>query len=458
METRTADKVVRLVKKSNDLVEARYKFDIWETRIFTSMISMIRKDDHDFKDYRLYVNDLVKEYGLDTSNSSYERLKSGARDLMKKVIKVVRETEAGPMEFTTNVVVGIEHPLNATLEEDPQLFIDLNFHPKMKPYLLALKSRFTSYDIRNVLRLPSSYSIRIYELLKQYERIGKRKLKISDLKQIIGAIQEQEVDGKNQLMDTYPRYSNFRQKVLLPAQEHLKKYSDLYFDFAPIKKGRRYEEIEFHIHVNKGNKGSESSSKEEDSAVFDHLWPRVSAWEDMTEPGLKNAIKSYSKNQLLGAYMQTVDDYENRKATGNPIKSRTKYFYKLAQVPTLFDEVQQKRSAQEEIKRSVEAQNRVEAERQNKLKSLQRERGEKIQELVDLIVADQPSILEDVITQYQRSRPNAADTSREDLLRFPPFLGILSSKVMTRFPEKFEPTKQHYDAEIRKLRAEHADI
>ena len=33
--------VVRLVRKSNDLVEAKYKLDIWETRIFTKMVTMI---------------------------------------------------------------------------------------------------------------------------------------------------------------------------------------------------------------------------------------------------------------------------------------------------------------------------------------------------------------------------------------------------------------------------------
>lgn len=440
----TADKIVRLVKKSNDLVEARYKFDIWETRIFTSMISMIRKDDDDFKDYRLYVNDLVKEYGLETSNSSYERLKKGAKELMKKVIKIVRETEKGPMEFTTNVVVGIEHPLNATLEEDPQVFIDLNFHPKMKPYLLELKSRFTSYDIRNVLKLPSSYSIRIYELLKQYERIGSRKFKIDDLKQIIGVVQEQEIKGKLKQVDTYPRYSNFRQKVLLPAQEHLLKYSDISFDFEPVKKGRRYDEILFHIHKNKSTVTNEPEdhTKKEKEDLFDKLWARMSEWEDMTEVGLTNAIEMYSKNQILGAFMQTHDDYEKRLNSNNPIQSRGKYFYKLAQIPTLFDEVQEKRSVDAHKKEQVALQNRVEEERRITQETLQRQKGERIQEIALQIVTADPDLLDTLITQYTYSRPNAAGMTTDELLSFPSFLGYISAKVKAQFPDKFDLVDQ----------------
>ena len=63
----------------------------------------------------------------------------------------------------------------------------------MKPFLLSLKSHFTTYDVRNILKLPSTYSVRIYELLKQYEKIGKRRFDLQELKEIIGVLEEVEV-------------------------------------------------------------------------------------------------------------------------------------------------------------------------------------------------------------------------------------------------------------------------
>ena len=156
--------VVRLVRKSNDLVEAKYKFDIWETRVFTKMLTLIRPDDEDFKDYRIYLHEVIDDYDLKKNKEAYEWLKRGARKLMTKIIKVVRETDEGLMEFQTPIAVGVENPLNTTKgREDEMAFVDISFHPKMRPFLIALKSKFTTYDVRNILKLPSAYSIRIYE-------------------------------------------------------------------------------------------------------------------------------------------------------------------------------------------------------------------------------------------------------------------------------------------------------
>ena len=203
--------VVRLIRKANDLVEARYKFDIWETRVFTKMLTLIKRDDEDFKEYRIYLKDIINDFGLQTDKAAYQWLKTGALKLGEKTVKILRDTDEGLKEFRTKIVAGTESFVN---DEDGK-YIDVSFHPRMKPYLLALKSRFTVYDARNILKLPSTYSIRIYELLKQYEKIGKRKFDLQELKEIVGAIEYIEVKGKKVEKDNYPLYGNFRQKVLL---------------------------------------------------------------------------------------------------------------------------------------------------------------------------------------------------------------------------------------------------
>ncbi|MBK8506140.1 MAG: replication initiation protein [Saprospiraceae bacterium] len=184
------------------------------------------------------------------------------------------------------------------------------------------------------------------------------------------------------------------------------------------------------------------------SEIFVKLWDRMRDWEDITEAGLKNAISKYSDNQLLGALVQTEDQYH---ANPGSIISRGKYFYKLAQIPTLFDEVQQKKEVVREKKKKVENQNRVEADKKEKVAALQREKGDKIQALVDNIIASQPELLTVIIDQYKQSRPNIADKSRDEILKFPPFIGVLSSKILTQFPERFEEINRHYESELRVL-------
>jgi hypothetical protein len=45
----------KIIRKANELVEARYKFDIWETRVFAHLLTLIKRDDADLKRYDLHV-------------------------------------------------------------------------------------------------------------------------------------------------------------------------------------------------------------------------------------------------------------------------------------------------------------------------------------------------------------------------------------------------------------------
>jgi plasmid replication initiation protein len=225
-------RTIKLIKKSNELVEGRYRFDIWESRVFTKMLSLIRMDDEDFKEYRIYLKDVVKDFGLSHKNA-YRLLKDGAKGLTKKEIRVIRDTPEGLKEFQTHIAVGVD----SFVKEGN--YLDISFHPKMKPFLLQLQSQFLMYDIRNVLSIQSSFSVRIYELLKQYEGIGKRKFTIQELKEMLD------------VQDKYPLYANFKQRVILKAQEDLENSTDIRFTFEEIKVAKRIKELVFHIFKNK---------------------------------------------------------------------------------------------------------------------------------------------------------------------------------------------------------------
>lgn len=222
----------KLIKKANELVESRYKFDIWETRVFAKMITLINKSDADFKTYRIYIKEIQDDFGLAKNKDAYTRLKEGARRLMRRILKVSYEDKEGTKVLETPVIIGLETVL------DGKSYIDVSFHPNMKPFLLQLKSQFLMYDIRNILKISSVYSIRIYELLKQYEKIGSRTFLVEELKDIL------------QVADKYPLYANFKQRIIKKSQKDLIKNTDISFTFEEIKNGRSVEKIKFLIHKN----------------------------------------------------------------------------------------------------------------------------------------------------------------------------------------------------------------
>ncbi|NJN33872.1 MAG: replication initiation protein [Saprospiraceae bacterium] len=118
-----------------------------------------------------------------------------------------------------------------------EVFID----NELKPHLIQLK-RFTLLNKTRYAyicgQLHHPLVIRIYDLLKQYENIGKRKLEVQRLKELLD------------VSDKYALYGSFKQKIILEAQKRLAESADIRFDFEEIKRGKAVSELQFFIYPN----------------------------------------------------------------------------------------------------------------------------------------------------------------------------------------------------------------
>src|SRR5664280_2304131 len=213
-----------IVTQSNRLVEARYNLPLGEQRLILTMISRIQPDDEDFKEYRINVREFADFLGID-KNSVYREFHKIQKSIVSRIL-VFCESD-GPL------VVGWVSSAKYLEKEGAVL---LSFDPKLKPYLLQLKGNFTSCKLEMLLSFKSQYTMRMYTLLKQYERLKEREVELQKLREILGI-------GKEQ----YKLYSNFRDRVLEPTKEELKAKADLYFEFDEIKYGRRVGAIRFRI-------------------------------------------------------------------------------------------------------------------------------------------------------------------------------------------------------------------
>lgn len=212
-----------VVTKANTLVEASYRLNVSEQRCIALLAGQIHPDDEDFKGYRFRASDLqalVESHNKD----EHARLKDLAEGLMKKTLKL-RRPEGGWL--LVNWVSSAEYfPGEGEVE--------LCFDPKLLPYMLQLKERFTSYKLASIIKLRSRYSVRLYELLKQYESLGARSFTLPELREIL------------QLRDNELKlWADFRRKVLEVAERELPKRTDLAFSYAVRKKGRAVNWIDF---------------------------------------------------------------------------------------------------------------------------------------------------------------------------------------------------------------------
>lgn len=220
------------VTKHNELIQSTYKLSLQQQRILLIIASRIQPKDENFKLYQFNTKDIIDILGLSSSAGSYyTQIKSIVNDLQTKTLTI--KTEDRETNFTW-VITSDYFP--------KQGFFQVELHPKLKPYFLELKDKFTQYRLENVLRLSSSYSIRMYELLKQYESIRTRRFGVDELKELL-AIEPEK----------YKQYGHFKSKILLHSQEQIEKHTDLRFEFKEIKTGRKITKIEFFIKSKKAN-------------------------------------------------------------------------------------------------------------------------------------------------------------------------------------------------------------
>jgi hypothetical protein len=284
-----------LVTKANMLIEANYKLGVVEQKIILCLASNINPSDSDFKTYTLAIQDFNKMLGL-KGTPKYTELRQITKDLMQKVFEL----------RLNNKVIQVAW-LSYVAYNEMEGTIDIRFDPFLRPYLLQLKKEFTSYKLENVVKLKSSYAIRIYELLKQYEKIKERTFLLENLRKLLGA------------EDVYPAYGNFKQRVLVPAQKELQKKTDISFSIEEVKVGRRVEKVKFVINAKK-------KVVPKQLALFEDDDEQIPMSNQVKSMGLSlgvvikdDLIKSWESKFGLENVLELMDKMENRTDIDNPI-------------------------------------------------------------------------------------------------------------------------------------------
>jgi plasmid replication initiation protein len=218
------------IVKANELIQkSRYNLQVQEQKIILYLISKIKPENIDLKEYLFEIKDFCKICGLDdTSGANYKYIKQTLKDLRDKSIWIKLENGAETTLAWIDKVTIFENSGTVNIKIDDM----------MKPYLLQLKGHFTQYELLYTLGMKSQYSIRLYELMKSYEFQKEKLFEMEELKVRLSA-------------ETYNRFPDFKRRVLDPAIQEINNLSDLTVVYDLIKEGRKYIEIKFLIRIKK---------------------------------------------------------------------------------------------------------------------------------------------------------------------------------------------------------------
>lgn len=220
-----------VVRKHNDLIEAKYKLTLNEQRLILVLASKINMDDEDFEDYQIRIDDLSELFNLEKGKNTYKIIHECARGLVGKRLEFFDE------DYTT-----VTTWLSYARYKPGKGFLEVRFDKSIKPYLLQLKSHFTQYQLGAVAQFKSSYSIRFYELLKAKEFQGKGG-------QFYRTFSVDNIRDYMQLGDKeYSVFQDLKKRIIAPAMQEINEHSDLSIaQVEYLKKGRVVSEVKITV-------------------------------------------------------------------------------------------------------------------------------------------------------------------------------------------------------------------
>lgn len=227
-----------IVQKRNVLNELRSNsMSLQELRFFSIYLSKINPRDVSSRVVRFPLDDFrrIMELGTDM-NLTHFRLT--IRHVLQQVVEVPNENGHGYKAFQLFKQAEI------TKDQNGEWYVEFDAHDKALPLMFEFKSKYFKYELWNALRLKSPNQVRMYEILKQYEKLGRRELTVTELRELLGI-------GKTEYADR-TGWSNFKKKVLDSCQQALKDTTDICYTYerGKVGAGGKWLSIVFHIMKN----------------------------------------------------------------------------------------------------------------------------------------------------------------------------------------------------------------
>lgn len=176
-------------------------------------------------------------------------------------------------------------------------FVEIDAHDKALPLMFDFKSRYFTYQLWNALDLKSSNQLRMYEILKQYEKIGVREISLSDLRGLLGIEKEE-----------YPRWSDFKRRVIDSCQQALLESTDIKFTYEPIKKGRGGKIIALKFTIEKNDKYIDKLTLDE--YIEQQPLPEIECEEEVKDENNEDNTKTMVFKNDRAAFLSDACDDE----------------------------------------------------------------------------------------------------------------------------------------------------
>lgn len=224
-----------LATQSNRLIEASYKMSVPAKRVMLMLLGQIHPGQSEVTmKIQIEAADYAERTGI-SLDRSYKDIKNGCRELMKTII-TTRDTKAKTTEECVVVSWMRYH--------DDQGWLEATFTPWIAPYIHHLtKIGYTTIAVDEAVKFSSFHTIRLYELMMQFQRTGERYITIESLRNTF------QIEKKQ-----YARWVDFSRRVIEPGVKEIEEKTNWVVIWEPVKTGRKITSLSFLFEKSKPNR------------------------------------------------------------------------------------------------------------------------------------------------------------------------------------------------------------
>lgn len=217
------------VYKANQVIEAGYRLTLNEQRVVLACIAQVNSKAALLvtDQFELSAKDFAKLFSV-SEDRAYHALVEVTESLFNRYIVIDRPFPHDPTvtSLKTRWISTIYYKADSGK-------VVLCFAQAMLPYLSELKGQFTRYDLEHIGKMTSIYAIRLYELLAQWQSVGKREVELDWLK------------TQFEIEDLYPDMHNLKKRVIDPAVKDINANSNFQVTWEQRKTGRKVTHLTF---------------------------------------------------------------------------------------------------------------------------------------------------------------------------------------------------------------------
>ena len=235
------------VIQANELVRSRQdELTLLEAKLVRLAITQVLKDDTDLKTYTISISKLADYLNISSQNI-YRDIQELSITLMKKSIFI--KSKDG--KNTSKPNYKIFHWVDFVEYKDGVITFKLSEH--LKPYLVGLDELFTSYRYEEILRLPTNYAIRLYELLMSFANIQLQEIPYNFTYGNVPIEKDEAIFPIEYLREyfnceaKYPNTGDFIKRVIASSIEDINKYTLLPCSYRTIRQRNKIAFIVFKI-------------------------------------------------------------------------------------------------------------------------------------------------------------------------------------------------------------------